>query len=178
MLKPCQKIICNLSMTLGKHLKLPNVSAWDTKPAPTAAAQGGFLLSLVRTQPNHSKVRHREGTQLGCGRFGAAGSHHSQLGGRAKSEFSYIESWHRFGLAWQEGLPGTGVLQSTCCTTEARQSLTLPQSHFSKEPVFNGSGTTTLSKESGQVQLGHTGQVREQRLARGRITTSLASHFP
>lgn len=80
-LKSCQKITHDLSMTLGKCLRLPNVSACGTKAAPTAAAQGGFLLSLVRMQPNLSKVRHRVGTQLGYGGFGAAGSHHSQPGG-------------------------------------------------------------------------------------------------
>lgn len=80
-LKSCQKIIHDLSMILGKCLRLPNISACGTKAAPTAAAQGGFLLSLVRMQPNLSKVRHRVGTQLRYGGFGAAGSHHSQPGG-------------------------------------------------------------------------------------------------
>lgn len=50
----------------------------------------------------------------------------------------------RFGLAWQEGLPGI-ALQSTCCAPEARQSLTVTARLLQRAPVFNGSGTKTHS---------------------------------
>lgn len=179
-LKPCHKIMHALRMTSGKRLRLPNVSARGTKPAPTAAAQGGFLLSLGRMQPNLSKVRHRVGTQLGCGGFGALVPTIVSLEAEPRDELSSVESWDRFGLAWQEGLPGTVVLQSTCCAPEAGQGLTLAQPDFSKERLcsmeeapkhtFQGIRTNPTGTNS-------TGE-RTERLARIRTTTSLASHFP
>lgn len=99
-LKPCHKIMHALRMTSGKRLRLPNVSARGTKPAPTAAAQGGFLLSLGRMQPNLSKVRHRVGTQLGCGGFGALVPTTASLEAEPRDELSSVEragidlGWH------------------------------------------------------------------------------------
>lgn len=85
----------------------------------------------------------------------------------------------RFGLAWQEGLPGI-ALQSTCCAPEARQSLTLSQPDFCKEPLCLmevAPKHTPQGIRTNPTGTNGTGE-RTERLARIRITTSLASCFP
>lgn len=144
-------------MTSGKHLKLPNASACDTKPAPTAAAQGGFLLSLVRTQPNLSKVRHRVGTQLGCANLVLLVPTTASLEAEPRDELSY-----ELGQIW------AGMAGGTARDRSSPEHLLCPREKakpdFSNEPLclMEVAPKHALSKESGQIQLGQTGQVREQ----------------
>lgn len=103
----------------------------------------------------------------------------ASLEAEPRDELSYVESWDRFGLAWQEALQGTGVLQSTCCAPEHRQSLSQP--HFSKEPLclmkWHQNMLSLQGIRTNPTGTNRTGE-RTERLARHRITTSLASLFP